>query len=920
MAREPRAATLIDRIHERRVIDRFVNAVLAGQSQVLVVHGEAGVGKTALLGYLTDQATGCRVLPTVAVQSEMELPFAGLHQMCSPLLDRLDSVPGPQRDALLIAFGMSAGPPPDRFLVGLAVLGLLSAVAEEKPLIGIVDNAQWLDRASAQALGFAARRLHAEPAGLVFAVREPGEDVAGLPLLAVEGLSDADARALLDSTLAGPVDDRIRQRFIAEARGNPLALLELPRGLTAAEIAGGFGLPGAMPVSDRIEQSFRRQIGALPPDAQRLLTLAAADPSGDPVLVRRAAGRLGIDAYAAEQAIDSGLAEFGTQVRFRHPLARSVAYRLATANDRRQAHAALAEVTDPEVDPDRRVWHRSQAARGPDDDVAADLERSAGRARARGGLAAAAAFLERAVTLTLDPTKRAERALAAAEAKAKAGALEAARDLLAAAQGGMLDEVQQARADLLRAHLAFITNRGNDAPPLLLRAAKRLEPIDPRLARGAYLEALSAATFVGRLGHPGGTLAQVARAAGAAPRPTRDPTAPDLLLDGLAAHFNEGYAAGVPTLRAALRIFGDGMSTDEELQWLWLAHGSAMHLWDEDWSRFGERFVRLAREVGGFSELPLALTAQAFPMVFAGDLADAALLVDEVAAATEATGSNLAPYAAMALAAYGGDDQKLTALIEAATREATARGEGVTIACSAWAEAVLLNGRGRYEQAIIAAQRASSFDGDLGPHSWGIAELVEAASRAGAAEIAEAAVAWLSGVTRPSGTDWALGIEARSRALVSEGTDAEALYQEAITRFARTRLRPDLARAHLLFGEWLRRERRRREAREQLRVAHDTLEEMGMDAFAERARRELQATGETAAKRAAPTLTELTRQETQVARLARDGLSNPEIGTRLFISPRTVQYHLSKVFMKLEISSRGQLERVLARGPDESRP
>jgi DNA-binding CsgD family transcriptional regulator len=920
MARQPRAATLIDRVHERRVIDRFVSAVLAGQSQVLVLHGEAGVGKTALLGYLTDRAAGCLVVRTVAVQSEMELPFAGLHQMCSPLLGRLDSVPGPQRDALLTAFGMSEGPPPERFLVGLAVLSLLSAAAEERPLIGIVDSAQWLDGASAQALGFAARRLHAEPAGLVFAVREPGEDVARLPLLAVGGLPDADARALLDSTLAWPVDDRVRDRFIAEAHGNPLALLELPRGLTTAELAGGFALPGAMPVSDRIEQSFRRQIGALPAEVQRLLALAAADPSGDPVLVRRAAERLGINLAAAEPAVDAGLAEFGAQVRFRHPLARSAAYRLAGTNDRRRAHAALAEVTDPELDPDRRVWHRAQAASGPDEDVAADLESSAGRARARGGLAAAAAFLERAVTLTVDPTKRAGRALAAAEAKAKAGALEAASDLLTAVQAGPLDEVEQARADLLRAHLAFITNRGNDAPPLLLRAARRLEPIDARLARGAYLEALSAATFAGRLAHPDGTLAMVARAAAAAPRPTRDRTAPDLLLDGLAAHFNQGYAAGVPILRSALQIFGVGMSTDEELRWLWLAHGSAMHLWDEDWARFADRFVRLAREVGWFSELPLALTAQAFPMVFEGELADAAWLVDEVAAATEATGSNLAPYAAMALAGYRGDDSEMTALIEAATREAVARGDGVAIACSAWAEAVLHNGHGRYERAVTAAQRASSFDGDLGPHSWGIAELVEAASRAGHAEIADGAVAWLSGVTRASGTDWALGIEARSRALVSEGAAAEALYQEAIARFARTRLRPDLARAHLLFGEWLRRERRRREAREQLRIAHDMLEEMGMDAFAERSRRELEATGETAVKRATATLTELTKQETQVARLARDGLSNPEIGTRLFISPRTVQYHLSKVFNKLDISSRGQLEGVLAPGPEESRP
>jgi hypothetical protein len=573
MAAQRHRATLIDRVDERRVIDRLVATVQAGQSQVLVMHGEAGVGKTALLDYLAEQASGYRVVRTVAVQSEMELPFAGLHQMCAPLLGWLGGVPGPQRSALLTAFGMSAGPPPDRFLVGLAVLSLLSAVAEDRPLMGIIDDAQWLDRASAQALGFAARRLGADAVGLVFAVREPGEEVAGLPRMAVEGLRDADARALLDATLPGPVDERIKKRFIAEARGNPLALLELPRGLTPAEMAGGFGLPGAFAVPERIEESFRRQIGALSAEARRLLVLAAADPSGDPVLVWQAAERLGIGPGAAEEAAETGLAEFGAQVRFRHPLARSVAYQSAPLHDRRQAHGALAEVTDAEADPDRRAWHRAQAAPGPDEDVAAELERSAGRARARGGLAAAAAFLERAATLTLDPAKRAERALAAAQAKAHAGAPDAARELLAIAENGSLGELEQARADLLRARLAFVTNRGSDAPPLLLRAGQRLEPVDAGLAQAAYLEALSAALFAGRLARPDGTPVAVARAVLAAPRAQHDQRAPDLLLDGLAAHFNDGYAAGVPILRTALAVFGTGMSVDEEVRWLWLAQG-----------------------------------------------------------------------------------------------------------------------------------------------------------------------------------------------------------------------------------------------------------------------------------------------------------------------------------------------------------
>jgi DNA-binding CsgD family transcriptional regulator len=920
MVAERHEVALIDRIDERRVIDRLVDAVREGRSQALVVHGEAGVGKTALLDYLAGQAVNCRVARTVAVQSEMELPFAGLHQVCAPLLDRLGSVPGPQREALLTAFGMSAGPPPDRFLFGLAVLSLLSAAAEDRPLIGIIDDAQWLDQASAQALGFAARRLAADPVGLVFAAREPGEEIAGLPRLAVDGLQEADARALLATTLAGPVDARIRKRFIAEARGNPLALLEIPRGLTPAEMAGGFGLPGALSVSRRIEESFRRQISALPPETQRLLVLAAADPSGDPALVLRAAERLGIGVWAAQPAADAELVEFGTRVRFRHPLMRSVAYQSAPVRDRRQAHSALAEVTDPDVDPDRRAWHRAEAASGPDEDVASELERCAGQARARGGLAAAAAFLERAATLTLDPARRGARALTAAQAKAQAGAFDAARDLLAAAEDGPLSELQQARADLVRAQLAFVTSRGSDAPPLLLRAAMCLEPVDAGLARAAYLEALSAALFAGRLARPDGTLPEVARAAGAAPPPPHDPRAPDLLLDGLAAHFNEGYAAGVPVLRSALAAFGAGMSVDEELRWLWLAQGAAMHIWEDGlWERLASRFVQLVREVGWFSELPLALTSRAYTMLFAGDLTAAASLIAEVETAAEATGSNLAPYAAMALAALRGDEDEANALIETTMRDATTRGEGVAIAVTAWAEAVLHNGHGRYQEAVTAAQRASSFNGDLGTSSWAVVELLEAASRSGMPETAGAALIRLSAMTRASGTDWALGIEARSRALLSDSAETEALYRESLIRLARTRLRPDLARAHLLYGEWLRRERRRGEAREQLRAAHSMLEEMGMDTFAERARRELQATGETALRRTAATLTQLTKQEDQIARMARDGLSNPEIGARLFLSPRTVQYHLRKVFNKLDISSRSELRLVLEGGPGEGR-
>jgi len=398
------------------VLDRFIGAVRAGESRVLVVRGEPGVGKTALLDYLVGRAPGCRVERAAGVQSEMELAFAGLHQLCAPMLDRLDHLPMPQRDALRTAFGLSAGPPPDRFLVGLAVLSLLSEVAGERPLVCVVDDEQWLARASAQALGFAARRLAADPVGLAFAARVPSEELAGFPELAVEGLRANDARALLDSVLAGPLDARVRDQIVAETRGNPLALLELPSGVKPTELAGGFGLPGAVPLAWRIEETFGRRIEALAPESRRLLQLAAADPSGDSSLVWRAAGKLGIPIQAAIPTV-AGLAEFGAQVRFRHPLVRSAAYRLASLVDRREVHGALAEVTDPKADPDRRAWHRAQAALEPDEDVAAEMGSSAGRAQARGGLAAAAAFLERAAMLTPDPDRRAQRLLAAAQAK-----------------------------------------------------------------------------------------------------------------------------------------------------------------------------------------------------------------------------------------------------------------------------------------------------------------------------------------------------------------------------------------------------------------------------------------------------------------------------------------------------------------------
>jgi DNA-binding CsgD family transcriptional regulator len=907
------AMELVDRRAECGVLDGLIDAVRVGESRALVVYGEAGVGKTALLEYLVGQASGCRLARIAGVQSEMELPFAALHQLCVPMLDKLQGLPIPQRAALEIALGMISGSAPDRFLVGLAVLSLLSEVAEEQPLVCVIDDEQWLDRATAQVLGFAARRLGAESVGLVFAVREPSSDIAGLPGLVVEPLGEADAGVLLDAALTGPLDIRIRDQIVAETRGNPLALLELPRGLTPQELAGGFGLPSAVRLSGSVEENFRLRAGVLPDQTRRLLLIAAAEPIGDPVLVWGAAARLGIGAEAAAPAAEAGLVEFGMRVRFRHPLVRSAVYGSASQQERQQVHGALSEVTDPERDPDRLAWHRAHAAAGPDEAVAAELERSAGRARSRGGMAAAAAFLERATMLTLDPNHRTERALAAASAKINTGAFGAARDLLSIAETGPLSDFQQARIELMGAELAFLTDRGSEAPPLLLKAARRLEPIDPELSRATYLQALTAGYFAGRLALGGG-VEEVARAAALAPPPpSHPPRAPDLLLDGLVAHHITGYSAGLPILREALHAFGAGMSVDEELRWHWVAGIVARYVWDDDsWQVLSDRHVTLARSVGALSELPVALNSRAFMLLFAGELAAAASLIQQLQPAIEATGSNRVPYSALGLAAFAGRQAEAATMVDAITVDVSRRGEGVGITIIEWASALLNNGIGDYEKAVTAAQHASEYLGEMMTPPWPAVELIEAAVHSGRSDMAADALRGLAEITTASGTDWALGIEARSRALLNDGDNAERLYREAIERLGRTRIRADLARAHLMYGEWLRRERRRIDARTQLRMAHDMLDAMGMDAFAERARRELEATGETARSRTLVAGDEqLTAQEAQIAQMARDGLSNPEIAGRLFISPRTVQYHLRKVFTKLGIESRTQLDVVL---------
>jgi DNA-binding CsgD family transcriptional regulator len=902
-----------------------MDSVRGGESRVLVVRGEPGVGKTALLDYLVGQASGCRVARVAGVESELELTFAGLHQLCAPMLGRLQRLPTPQRAALRSAFGLGPGSTPDRFLVGLATLSLLADAAEEDPLLCLVDDAQWLDQASAQVLGFVARRLAAESVGLVFATRVPGEELAGLPELVVEGLGEPDAGALLEAALTGPLDARVRDRIVAEARGNPLALLELPRGVTPAELAGGFALPDAMPLSGRIEASFRRRLDALPADTRVLLLVAAAEPVGDPVLVWGAARRLGIRAEAATPAAEAGLLEVGARVRFRHPLVRSVAYRSASLQERQAVHGALAEATEPALDPDRRAWHWAQAATGPDEDVAAELERSAGRAQARGGLAAAAAFLARAAILTPEPARRARRLLTAARAKRAAGALNAALELLIAVETSAPDALRTAEAERLRGLIAFVQRRASDGAELLLSAARRLESLDASLARETHLEALGAAMWAGDLDRPGGLLA-AAEAARAAPPGLEPLRAADILLDAFALRLTKGYEPAAPLLTQAVELgLAVGAAADDVDRWRWLGSGraisiAALELWDaESAHAVAAVQAQFARDTGAPVHLQYALNFLATTHLVAGELTTAARLVEEDRLIAEVTGNPPAGYAAMTLAAWQGQEGPASALIEATVRAATVRGQGRMVNLAAYASSVLYNGLGRHDLACDAAWRAFQCD-ELGYGPLVVPELAEAAARTGDEALVRTALDWLSERTPETPSEWALGIEARVRALLSDGDAAEHRYRESIAHLRRTLVRVELARAHLLYGEWLRRQRRRLDAREQLRTAHDLLEAMGIEAFAERARRELEATGETARKRAIETRGELTAQEAVIAQLAREGLSNPEIGSRLFISARTVQYHLHKVFAKLTISSRGQLDRALPRDPAAAPP
>ena len=914
------ASRLRGRDAELHVLDQLREDVRSGRSAALVVRGEPGIGKTALLRYLADSsAAEFRVIEVAGVESEMEFAYAGLHQFCLPMLDHLGALPEPQQSALRVSFGLTEGTAANRFFVGLATLSLLAEMAAAQPLMCLVDDAQWLDDVSFEVLGFVARRLAAESVAMVFAIRDgdgdgPERSRIGLPELPVTGVASEHARALLDSVVPGRLDERVRDRLVDETRGNPLALLELPRGMSSAELAGGFAVPSTGGLAAQVKNHYVRRVRSLPEPTQRLMLLAATDAVGDVATIWRAAAELGIGPDAGAAAAREHLLDIGAGVRFHHPLVRSAVYGSASEEERQAAHRALADATDPDRDADRRAWHRAHATSGPDDGVADELERSAARAQARGGYAAAAALLERSTSLTSEPRSRVERRLAAARSHLRAGSFDAALASLAVAESESSDEFVRVRVELLRGLVAAASNAGSDASVRLVRAARRLERLDPALARQTYSDAWAAALYAGHLAEPGGNLVDVSLAARAAPRPDVPRGPFGQVIDGLAILVSDGRAAAEPVLRGGVhRLLHEARPADYWLHWGVLGAMAAAAVWDLDsWSAVSARQVALAREFGALSVLPTALNALALVTTWRGDLEAAAVLVAEHDSIKAATGIQVAPYGAVLRSAYRGRVPEASALVASTTRASADRGEGLGIDLARWSAAILHNGTSQYAEALAVASPASAELPGLLVSTWMLPERVEAAVRCEQPELARTALAEFERTAHPGQSDWGLGVQARSRAMLSDGDEAEDLYREAVSRLDRAGVRVEQARANLVFGEWLRRGGRRSEARTQLRTAHEMFVAMSADGFAERARRELVATGVHVRTRGPDSSdTELTSQELQIARLARDGYSNSEIATELFLSARTVEWHLRKVFIKLGIASRRGLHGVL---------
>lgn len=899
---------VLDRHSERARLDGLLHDVRSGRGSTLLLNGRAGVGKTVLLSYLVDASNGMQVLSTTGIESEVTLAYAALHQLCRPLMNLVPSLPEPQRNALRTIFAEMQGPDPDRFLVSLATLTLLSRAAEERPLLCVVDDAQWLDALSAHVLGFVARRLEAEPIGMVFATRgESGVAWAdGVARLGVGGLARSDARDLLHSLVPGALDFRAVERIVDEAEGNPLVLVEAARAMGPAEIATGITLSRPSRPSE-LEEHFARQVSSLSPATRTVLLLAAAEPFADPAAVVRAAGRLGVEARAFGDAVELGLCEPGEEVRFRHPLVRAAVYRSASPDAVRAAHAALAETYDPAGDPVLLAWHRALAATGADEAAAAELAAAAEQTLARGGPATAAELFRRARTITDDPLLRERWALSTAQADLSAGRFESAERELASLTGRSVSERVRAEAKLVGARLALAKVRGGATIPLFLDAAEELLRVDAADdAQEAFLQAMSASLFAGVLAVEGGLRDVVVRwrAAGI---DTGD--APSQLMDALSSIVLSGDAGSWSELTEALDRYRRAAADGAAPARLWLACVAAAAAWDLDrWDALSARHVAAARERGDFSELPIALNSRAFVLLFTGRSAAACDAVMEIETITTATGERVSPYGAIGAAALRGDAATLAALTEAAAEAARRRGDGTGVAIAHWGAAMLHNGTGQYERAAEHARKAVDLHHSL--HStggWAMAELVEAAARSDRPEEARAV---LSRFPEAGRTAWALGVRYRLQALVLDGPDAEPMFAESIRLLSRSSARFDLARTHLIYGEWLRRRRRLSDARANLTSAYEAFVAMAADGFAARTLAELRAAGVTTrAVSLAPET--LTPREAQIARLAGEGLSNADIAVRLFLSSRTVEYHLSKVFAKLGITSRQQL-----RNPD----
>ncbi|MFD7401918.1 AAA family ATPase [Streptomyces sp. NPDC059866] len=910
----PDIAPLRGRRDELAELEALVRRARVGHSGALVVCGEAGVGKTALLDHVIARAeVNVRTERIVASQSEMELAYAGLQQLCGHMMGSAARLPAPQQEAIEAAFGLRSAAAPSPFLVGLALLGLLTEAAEDRGLLCVVDDAQWLDHASARALAFAARRLDAEGIALVLVMRQPDEVFAGLAHMVVEGLGHEDAREILRLAVPGGLDQRVRDQLIAEARGNPLALRELPRALNPAQIASGLTLSSTLPLENRIEQSLVVQLASLPAPARLLLLLAAAEPTGDPGLLWRASAVLGLGPDAFDAAKDAEALVVGTRVGFRHPLVRSAVYRAASPADRRRVHAALADVTSAEHDPDRRAWHRASATLHPDEEVAADLERSAARARTRGGPAAAGAFLERAAELTPSPFHRGQRLIAAAEAKHNAGAPGAALRLLESARALPLTTLQEALVARLHARAGYALRRDRSGVQHLLAAAQGLEGLDPVLARDTYIEALAAATYGGRLGDAEQVAAVANAILAATPAAEESDRAGDLILRGQALLAAEGQEAAIATLRRAQRAFLEQAPDFLELHWMWFASRAAQDLWDPAGLRaLADRQVELARAEGVVTVLPIALSLLMLVQMTDGDLDGAEASCDEIDAIKEATGNPLPRYGRLLLASYRGQVDDAERWAERIRADGQARGEGYALSAANFSQAVLYNGLGRFAEAVVCSRRELPYTHELNLAMRTLLELVEAATHTGEYALAETALRQLAGVTRPVGTSYALAVLAMAEAQLREGEEAENLYRDAIKRFEHERIPIWVGRCRLLYGEALNRQGRHADAREQLRAAHEVLTACGLNGFAQRAADELRASGETLRVRERGSAAQLTEQELNVARLAREGLTNREIGARLFISAHTVEYHLRKVFAKLGIKRRTELKPALA--------